>query len=150
MASVHCQEHLASHGLAATADAAHALGRGESCAVPWLHSSGERSEAHLTSTVFCPHCCCQAGGRALAVCLSHHWHWSEAEHQQSAYVPTLAMGQGVSRQSVIGHCLVATKTLQSGLLLFLAQMALFEPTVLSSSGIIISTDNIISNSSSLL
>lgn len=59
-------------------------------------------------------------------------------------------GQGVSRQRVTGPCLVATKTCQSGLLLYLAQTSLFESRILSSSGIIISSDNINSNNSSLL
>lgn len=69
------------------------VGRGESCAVPWLHQSSERKKAPLTLTVFCPHCCCQAGDRVLAVCGSHHWHWWEAGHQQPAYVPMLSVGR---------------------------------------------------------
>lgn len=109
------------------------------------HWSGERSKAHLTLTVLCPLYCCQAGDRVLAVCLSHHWHWLEAEHQQNAFEPILAMGQGV-----VSHCQVTKKTLQRGLLLYLAQIPLFESIILSSSGIIISRDNMNSNNSSLL
>lgn len=56
--------------------------------------------------------------------------------------------QGVSRP--LGHCPVAMETLQSGQFLYFGQMWFFESFFLSSSGRVISTDNIDRNSSCFL
>lgn len=145
MGSVPCQEHLVSCCLAATAGAATPFVRGESCAVPWLHQSGGRSRAQPYINSVLPSWgqgagslsippLALVGGRASAECL-----WANIGH-----------GTGCQQAECHGHCLVTTKTLQSSLFLYLAQISLFESIILSSSGIIISNNNINSNNSSLL
>lgn len=106
------------------------FGRGDSCAVPWLCWSSGRSKAHLTSTVLptllLPSWAQGAGSLSIPPLAL-----VRGRASASAFVPVLAMGQGGSRQSVIGHCLVTAQTLWSGLLLYLAQISLFESLVLS-------------------
>lgn len=119
---------------------------GESCAVPWLHRGSDGSKAHLTWTVFCPHCCCQlgtgcwqsvypttgTGGRASAVCLCAN----------------IGHGAGCQEAECHPHCLVTTRHCKWPITVFDTNIS--ESIILSSTGIIISTDNISRNSSSLL
>lgn len=98
-----CQAHLVSRCLMLHAPFA----GGESCAVPWLHRGSDRSKAHLTWTVLCPHCCCQlgtgcwqsvypttgTGGRASAVCLC----------------ASIGHGAGCQEAECHPHCLVTTR-----------------------------------------
>lgn len=133
---------------AAPAHTAHTFGRGESWAVPWLHLSSGSSKAHLTLTVL-PTLLLPGWAQGAGSLSVPPLALTEAGHQQPAFVPILAVGQG--RQSVTATARWLQRHCEwNGLLLYLAQISLFESIILSSSGITISTDNINRNSSSLL